>query len=67
MNRLELSTGKTTLMHRIPFRAARLPDPPVDRPLDPIVQKLSMSEASALITALMKQAGIEDDDDDAAD
>ena len=64
MNRLELQTRKTTLMHCIPFRAAGLPDPPVDRPLDPIVQKLSMSQASALIDALMKQGGYEDDDDD---
>lgn len=67
MSRLELPTRKTTLLHRIPFRAAKLPEPPVDRPLDPILDALSFAEASALINALYRQAGIdpeEDDDDD---
>jgi hypothetical protein len=60
----ELSTGKFTLMHRIPFAAARLPEPPVDAAIDPHVQALTFSQASALIAALRKQAGIEDDDDE---
>lgn len=64
MIRNELSIRKTTLMHHIPFRAAKLSEPPADRPLDPILKALTMSQASALIDALKNQLGIEDDDDD---
>ncbi len=64
MSRLELPTRQTTLMHRIPFRAAGLAEPPVDRPLEPLLQALSFAQASALIGALQRQLGIEDDDDE---
>lgn len=60
----ELPTNKTALMHRIPFRAAGLPEPALDRPMTPLLSSLSIKQASALIVALKKQAGIEDDDDD---
>jgi hypothetical protein len=65
----ELPTRKFCLMHRIPFAAARLPDPPVDRPIDPHLQALTFAQASALIVALRRQAGLpdgdgDDDDDD---
>lgn len=64
MGRVELPTRKTTLMHRIPFRAAGLPDPPDDRQIEPILEALTFAQASALINALKRQAGSEDEDDD---
>ena len=64
MGRVELPTRKTTLMHRIPFRAAGLPDPPADRQIEPILEALTFAQASALINALKRQAGSEDEDDD---
>lgn len=64
LKRNELPTQKFCLLHRIPFAAARLPDPPVDRPIEPHLQRLTFAQASALIAALKRQAGIEDEDDD---
>lgn len=64
LGKAELPARRTTLLHRIPFRAAGLPDPPVDRPIEPILQALTFAQASALINALKRQAGVEDDDDD---
>lgn len=63
----ELPTRKFCLMHRIPFGAARLPDPPVDRPIDPHLQALTFAQASALIVALRRQAGLPDGDGDGDD
>lgn len=62
----ELQTRKTTLLHRIPFRAANLADPEPDQPMAPLLDALSFAQASALINALKRQAGAEisDDDDD---
>lgn len=64
LSRLELPTGNTTLMHCIPFRAAGLSDPPVDRPLEPMMAALTFAQASALIKALYRQLGMGGDDDD---
>lgn len=64
MARNELPTRRTTLLHRIPFRAAGLPEPLVDVQLEPVLEALTFAQASTLIKALKKQAGIEDDDDD---
>lgn len=65
--RNELQTGRFTLMHRIPFRAAKLPEPPGDGPIEPHLQALSCEEASRLIVALKAQAGIEDDEGEGDD
>lgn len=64
MARLELPTRKTVLLHRIPFRAAGLADPPVDCQIEPILEALTFAEASSLINALKRQAGIQDEDDE---
>lgn len=65
--RNELPTRRFVLMHRIPFGKAGLPDPPVDRPVDPHLEKLTFAQASALIVSLRLQAGLsagDDGDDD---
>jgi hypothetical protein len=64
LSRNELPTRKFCLLHRIPFRNAGLPEPPVDRPIDPHLEALTFAQASALIVSLRRAAGIEDRDDD---
>lgn len=61
--RLELTTRRFTYQHRAPFRAARLPEPAFDGDIAAHLQALSREEASRLITALQKIAGIDDEDD----
>jgi hypothetical protein len=61
--RAELSTRRYTLMHRIPFRAARLPDPPDGADIEPHLESLSMADAGRLIDALRRELDDSDDDD----
>lgn len=68
LSRNELPTRRFVLLHRIPFAKAGLPEPPVDRPIEPHLDKLTFAQASALIVALRLQAGLPaggDDDDEA--
>lgn len=63
LDKLELSTDRFTCGHRVPFKAARLPEPPLDAPVDPHLRELSKAQGSALIRALKDQAGEEESDD----
>jgi hypothetical protein len=61
--RSELSTRRYTLMHRIPFRAARLPDPPDGGDIEPHLESMSLVDAGRLIDALRRELDDGDDDD----
>lgn len=61
--RAELPTRNFTLMHRIPFRAAKLPDPPDGAAIDPHLEAMSMVDAGRLIDTLRAELGDDDDDD----
>lgn len=62
MTQLELSVDRFTCQHRVPFRAARLPEPPLDGDVDAHLRTLSKAQASHLVRALKAQTGEEDDD-----
>ena len=64
MQRAELSTYRFSCMHRVPFKDAGLPEPPLDTDVDTHLRTLSMKDASALIDALKAYCGIEEEDDD---
>lgn len=64
LKRCELPVRKFTLLHRIPWRAAKLPDPPDGGGVDAHLGRLTSDQASRLIDALRAQACIDDDEDD---
>lgn len=67
MRDAELATTRFTFQHRIPFKNARLPEPPVGDDVDAYLRGLTMKQASALIQALRDQVGADDEDEDEDD
>jgi hypothetical protein len=63
LRRCELSTCRFGFQHRVPFKAAGLPEPPMDRDVDTHLQALTLDDASRLIKALVEQAGKQEDDE----
>lgn len=62
--RCELSTDRFTYMHRPAFKTARLPEPAFGASVDACLRELDQAEASRLIDALKRLAGVEDEEDD---
>lgn len=63
MRDLGLATGRFTYQHRTPFKSAGLPEPVFDADIDAHLCALSRKQASALIDALKRQAGDDEEDD----
>lgn len=59
----ELSTDRFTYQHRIPWKDARLPEPPFNGDIDAHLRTLSKAQASALIRVLKLRADEADEEE----